>query len=154
MGKELVDRRPTIKGTIVDAEPGKRVWAIWTRTFGDTPGNNVLHILRLVVENENDFETHAGTNTSGPSKAVDTQQVLAVAAVLQRARKEAADWEMTGVEVWNPSVLVEAAAQKVMPGVDLMHREEGSVSSLMWYDENVDAAKDVVWVGNEKYAWC
>lgn len=45
---------PTIKGAITGA-PGHRIWAIWTRNFYgplDSTGDNTLHILRLVIEDE------------------------------------------------------------------------------------------------------
>jgi GNAT superfamily N-acetyltransferase len=142
--QEVFGKWPDVKGAMVVAGEGKRVWAIWTRTFGASTEGNVLHILRLVVEGEE--EGDQGWN------------VKAVAAVLRAAQREAGKWERKSVEIWNPSALIVKAARVIEPDAVLVERESESITSLMWYEENdsgeTPATNEIDWVGNEKYAWC
>ena len=49
---------PTVRGAVC-GEPGKRVWAVWTRGYYGglkTMEGNVLHVLRVVVEQEDEEE--------------------------------------------------------------------------------------------------
>ena len=137
VAKEITGRTPDIKGAIVMMENGKRVWAIWTRVFGNEKNGYILYILRLVIE---------GGNASSEG---DDKHVTAVAAVLHAAQTEAAKWGMQSVEVWNPSDAIVAAAKKLLPSSKVVDRETESITSLMWYgNEAVD------WVANDKYGWC
>lgn len=149
--KELGKWLPNIKGAIHETAPGSRVWAIWTRTFGQVPRENVLHILRIVVEDTRisgsiDEENMCVNEEEGPR---DDMKLLAVAAILQRAREEAMGWNMRCVEVWNPSSLVQKAAKILVPAVSLIHRDQESIASLKWYGEK----SEVEWLINEKFAW-
>lgn len=130
-----------------------RVWAIWTRTFGKFASEHTLHVLRFVIEGEDDFSeaAHSGAERSSVSNRT---HIRAAAAVLQAAQREAALWGMMGVEVWNPSRTVEAAAREIFPALKITHREEESVTSLMWYGEEEGTGDGIAWVMNEKYAWC
>ena len=73
-----------------------------------------------------------------------------VAALLAVAQREAAEWNLEAVEVWNPDGATVEAARLLHAPVEVCHREEESIPSLRWKA----AADDVVWLGNEKYGWC
>ncbi|MCJ1394426.1 hypothetical protein MMC18_007304 [Xylographa bjoerkii] len=128
---EMQGRKPDVKGALVEAGEG-RVWAVWTRTFGAGEEGSVLHVLRMVVEGEEDGE-----------------RVEAAAKVLRAAQREAGRWGMKTVEVWNPERVVVEAARTILGEVEVVERDEESITSLMWYGEG-----KVEWVGNEKYGWC
>lgn len=132
-----------VKGAIV-GEPGRRTWAIWTRSFygpvGVEKSGNTLHILRLVMEGE---ETeHEGDLTR---RAEQLQNIIRV------AQAEAKKWKLNCVELWNPSVYV----QKLIDDMNIEHskvkRDSESIASLKWFR---DEKEQVEWIGNEKYGWC
>ncbi|MCJ1353892.1 MAG: hypothetical protein MMC33_003879 [Icmadophila ericetorum] len=160
VAQETLNRDPLVKGAMVNRSPGKRVWAIWTRTFGGDKASNILHILRLVIEGEDDITP---SEASGDPSA-GQHAIKAAAAVLQAAQHEAQDWDMGSVEVWNPTrVVVEACGVLEEEGgktVELVDREMSSVCCLMWYGDAEGKGKGnggeggVEWVGNEKFAWC
>jgi len=62
MTNKLFGKSPTTKGAIVGNE-GARLWAIWTRSFygaiDDAKSGNTLHILRLVIEDEQAINANA-----------------------------------------------------------------------------------------------
>ncbi|MCJ1408129.1 hypothetical protein MMC19_002202 [Ptychographa xylographoides] len=139
--KEILGREPIIKGALMDAGEHGRVWAIWTRTFGAKNEENVLHILRLVVDWETDSEH---------GKLMKRELcVRAISLVLQAAQREAGRWAMRSVEAWNPSKLVIEASKTIVPDLEIVDRDEESITSLMFYGKG-----DVEWIGNEKYGWC
>ena len=118
----------------------------------------MLHILRLFVEEENKF-----AQAKSVSEVLATQSgggdgtreaVLATAAVLRAAQLEAAKWNMHHVEIWNPTPVAVLAAEELLPSVEMVHREEESITSLMWYGDQDGVGEEVEWVGNEKYGWC
>ena len=155
--KHMYGRTPDVKGARAGVE-GKRAFCIWTRTYGSEKGGNVLHILRLVVEEETEFthikcanEVLASWNGDG-SEAREV--VSATAAVLQAAQLEAALWGMKGVEIWNPTAITVLAAKELFPPVEIVHREEESIASLMWYGGQNEVGEGIEWIGNEKYGWC
>lgn len=165
VASETLHRDPLVKGAIVSTDgeaSGKRVWCIWTRTFGSKKSENVLHILRLVIEGKSDvvFSGDADTNGTEPADVAQASKeaVRKAAAVLRAAQFEAAEWEMGSVEIWNPTLLVMEAAKMLAPGgnVDLVDRQMSSVCCLMWYgdDEGQGVEGGVEWVGNEKFGWC
>ncbi|MCJ1397718.1 hypothetical protein MMC11_000914 [Xylographa trunciseda] len=129
--REVLGRRPDVKGALVEGREG-RVWAVWTRTFGAGEEGNVLHVLRMVVEGEEGEECVEGA-----------------AEVLRAAQREAGRWAMKTVEVWNPERVVIDAARRIVGEVEVVERDEESITSLMWYGKG-----EVEWVGNEKYGWC
>ncbi|MCJ1245508.1 hypothetical protein MMC30_002712 [Trapelia coarctata] len=152
--KEMLGRGVDVNGAIVDAGVGKRVWAIWTRTFAEKVENNTLHILRMVVEGEEGFGAEVeGEGDMGKQEPRDERNVRAAAAVLRAAQKEAGRWPMHAVEVWNPSTTIVAAARRVQPDAEIVERESESITSLMWYGDGTAKDEGVDWVGNEKYAW-
>ena len=153
IGHEIMGKVPRVKGALHESCSRQRTWVVWTRTFGDVPKNNVLHILRLVVESEQDSddceqdrkEKHESTVEQVSRKDL----IVAVAALLQRAREEAREWNMPNIQIWNPDRLVQDAAKLLLSDTSVIHRDEGSIASLMWHGEK----GEVDWVMNEKYAW-
>ncbi|EON61289.1 hypothetical protein W97_00502 [Coniosporium apollinis CBS 100218] len=149
VANELYGKTPTIKGAAVGNESGKRIWCYWTRVWANSDPQqskgNVLHILRLVVEDD------AGSED-------DLSNAPAIAALLAMAQSEAAKWHMAEVETWNPAKVTVAAAQLLEPGAEVVHRDAESIASLMWYGNqpvNGGHVGDMVtWLGNEKYGWC
>ena len=137
MSKEITGKHPDIKGAIVTTENGERVWAIWTRVFGNEKDGHKFYILRLVIEGGND------------SSEGDEKNVTAAAAVLHAAQVEAAKWGMRSVEIWNPSDTIVAAAKKLLPSLTVVDRETESITSLMWHGNEA-----VGWIANDKYGWC
>lgn len=127
-----------VKGAISQGPVGSRVWAVWTRSFYGPlvhESGNVLHILRLVVEDEK-----ASTNTES------------LRGILEIAQAEAKQWQLNEVELWNPTPVVKEMVQKSGLEHSEVIRDKESIASLMWYGSG--NADDVEWVGNEKFGWC
>lgn len=136
---QLFSKSPITRGAIAGS-PGKRVWAIWTRSLygpvDKTESGNTLHFLRLVVEDETDVEGN----------------VQRLRSIVKIAQKEAAEWKCLGVEMWNPTPSVKEVVSKLGIEHNEVEREKESIASLMWYGEG--NGEDLVWVGNEKFGWC
>lgn len=130
--EDLLSRVPSVKGAIVETTNGKRVWYIWTRTFGDTQAENVL---RLVIEDDTELDTSSARpyvdmtdlNTSG------TELVWAAASVLHMAQQEAAKWSMKDVQLWNPTPFSVLAVRQIEQSARVIHREQGNIASLRWH---------------------
>jgi len=152
IAKELHNRNPEIKGALIEQD-GKRSWCIWTRvwTNPNEDAGDTLHILRLASEDPafSDFEP---ASEGGAQKVQEIGLTRAIAALFAAAQKEAKEWSMGHVELWNPTSVTLAAAQKVLPKAEIVHREKESIASLMWYGEG--DGSDVRWVCNEKFGWC
>ena len=155
--KELYGRTPAVKGAMVHGEnPGERVWCIWTRTYGTEQKENVLNILRLVIEGVTET-VRQGSETEGTDETLDIlseKKVQAVTLVLRAAKHEAAKWGMRAVQLWNPTHLCVLAAQRIKPSIKILHRDEESIASLRWHGADLDDGVKVDWIGNEKYGWC
>ncbi|ROT42988.1 hypothetical protein SODALDRAFT_269980 [Sodiomyces alkalinus F11] len=126
---------PTVRGAI-HGPPGRRVWAIWTRGYYGglrSPEGNTLHILRLVLEDEEG----------------ESELVQGLRAILSVAREEAARWKVNDVQLWNPSHRLRRMVERTGLPHDFVEREKDSIASLRWYGQG-----EVDWVLNEKYAWC
>ncbi|MCJ1299822.1 hypothetical protein MMC08_002616 [Hypocenomyce scalaris] len=151
--KELFNRYPDIKGAISEGTEGERAWCIWTRTFGSTRETTTLHILRLVIEAEQDIgrQMPNGGTINGIDEK-DMAAASAVAAVLLAAQREAGEWGMDHVELWNPSPVTVFAARKILPGAEITNRDEESIACLRWSGEG--DGEGLEWVGNEKFGWC
>ncbi|KAK3706947.1 hypothetical protein LTR37_012446 [Vermiconidia calcicola] len=151
VGKELLGKQPVVKGAIT-GEKGSRVWCYWTRVWTNPQeeGDNTLHILRLVVEDEA-FSDLAPASAESTAKMKGSQTFKAIAALFAAAQTEAAQWGMHEVQIWNPTSTTLAAAQMLNGKAAVEHRQDESITSLRWYGkgswENVD------WVCNEKYGW-
>lgn len=153
VAKELLySRVPKVKGAYVQCKDGSRVWCIWSRFFGSESSGNVLHILRLVIEGEEELiSADPNTTTNGFESRSYDEKVQAVASLLGAAQAEAAKWDMKDVEVWNPTQLAVTAAQSLNPTTEVIHRDEESIASLRWHHKD---SADVEWLGNEKFGWC
>ncbi|KAL9110162.1 MAG: hypothetical protein Q9227_005222 [Pyrenula ochraceoflavens] len=139
---------PTIKGAITNnPSPDSPMNAIiWTRVYQSNPSENILHILRL----------------SNPPPSLDQpptteSDILATAALLLRAQREAHTWNMqAGIQLWNPTQTTLEAA-KLLSGVEkdveVVVREKESIASLRWHDKR-EESEVVLWEFNEKYGWC
>ena len=128
---------PIVKGSI-HRETGTAL--IWSRVYASKEEQNQLHILRTVID---------------PSRGATEPEIQsALAALLLRAQLEASTWNMhNGVEVWSPSDAVVTAAQSLHEGkeIEVISRDKEHVCSLKWVG---GSEEEVVWVANEKYAWC
>ncbi|KAI2619062.1 hypothetical protein GGS26DRAFT_584709 [Hypomontagnella submonticulosa] len=136
----------TIKGALAGTQEGRRVWALWSRSYhGSIPAKNVdnnkLYILRLFVESE---------ATEGENPSDETLE--AFKAVVQMAQREAAAWHLGKIDMWNPTPITKKLIERCGIQHRWVDREEDSIPSMMWYgDEDV---RDIEWVANEKYCWC
>jgi len=156
VGQELRGRVPKVKGAIVGTEPGKRVWCYWTRMFyNEDPKcseGNTLHILRLVVEEQGMFNWEKASAGQDMSKYVP-----AITALFKMAQEQATEWNMAEVEAWNPTEATIQAVRAIYPSAKVVHRDQESIASLMWYGDRPEKGSvgDFVdWLGNEKYGWC
>lgn len=156
VSNELYKKKPDIKGAFVVLENGDHVWCYWTRVW-TTPQEkqgNTLHILRLVIGNEQDADFKPASE-DGVSKARDSMTAKAIAALLAAAQSEATKWDMEEVEVWNPTSMTLAAAQILEPKSAIVHRKKESIASLQWYGDQPELPLEHVdWICNEKYGWC
>ncbi|OTB00274.1 hypothetical protein M426DRAFT_324422 [Hypoxylon sp. CI-4A] len=149
----LFGKTPPAKGAIAGA-PGHQVWAIWThRYYGrpDAKSHNILYILRLVVEGDESANKPHSKEETG---ALSDDQVACLEAVLKAACAEAAEWNLDHVKLWEPSPNVQRAIFRGKLQHVVVEREEDSIASGMWYDENGGFAPPPVWINNEHYAWC
>ncbi|PVH91788.1 hypothetical protein DM02DRAFT_734035 [Periconia macrospinosa] len=130
----LFGKIPHAKGAII-GEPGRQIWAIWTHRYYDNPtsssANNVLYILRLVVESDK-------TATRLPLDAGNVQmehydeQLNYLKAVLKAAQAEAAAWKLNCVKLWDPTPLVRKMVMESSVEHTVVEREEDSIASGMW----------------------
>lgn len=120
-----------------------------------------MHILRFVMEGVNDLGDKASLKALG--KEQEEYLAEAFRAIIQVAQREAAEWRVEDVQMWNPSPLVSHLIQKaqIEGGHEMVERDMDSIPSLMWYGaEGIDSmeertkTEDVEWVANEKYGWC
>ncbi|KAF5862023.1 hypothetical protein ETB97_012261 [Aspergillus alliaceus] len=127
---------PLIKGA---GDEQSKVFCAWNRNFGSTPEENTLYILRWVYDE--------------PTSPEETEKTArAIAAIIKRAQLEAHAWNMSKVQFWNPTPVLERAIAILDPTARVIHREQDSIACLRW--TGAEKAKDVEWFWNEKYAWC
>jgi len=157
VANEFHGRVPKVKGAIV-GEPGKRVWCYWTRMWYNkdpmASEGNTLHILRLVIE---EYGMFIWENPSPEQENDIKKYASSIASLLHLAQKEALEWRMAEVEIWNPTATTIEAARLLDPEAKVVDRESESIASLRWYGDRTGDGKvadDVHWVGNEKYGWC
>jgi len=134
---ESLDReKPQVKGA-VDQNTG--IALIWVRTYSEDSSDWHLSVLYVHI----------------PESVVHTDETRkSLSALLLRAQYEAHIWDMAdGVEVWDPRREVVEAAQAIAYGheVQVISRDQEHICSLKW---NGSDAGDVVWLANERYAWC
>lgn len=149
--KYLFHKTPTVKGAIAGS-PGNRVWIVWTHRYYSHPDvevkelENVLYILRLVIENE---------QSTAESVLPHQEQDAALCAVLEAAQVEAAEWKLDVVKLWDPSPSVHNVIELNIAGCTFVEREEDSIASGLWFDEKGGAVEIApIWLNNEHYAWC
>ena len=147
--QRLFGREPEVKGAVA-GQPGNRIWAIWThRYYGDpksASSDNVLYILRLVVESQGSESTH-----NAEQRAVLAEQLKAV---LQAAQAEAAEWELDHINLWDPTPLERELIGQTGIRHNMVERQSESIASLLWYGNGSDKWNAMPeWVGNEHYAW-
>ncbi|KAH8700370.1 hypothetical protein BGW36DRAFT_395482 [Talaromyces proteolyticus] len=138
----LFQNTPKIKGAIT-GEPGNRIWAIWTHRFYEPPersSNNVLYILRLVVEDQSDIG--------------NPLQIEQLKSIISAARAEAADWNLHHVKIWDPSPQIKGLIKHIGVPYHEEHRQEEGICSLLWYGPGDGTEDSIEWVSNEKYGWC
>lgn len=136
LAENLGRESPTIKGAI-DTKTG--IALIWVRTYSAESSEWHLSVLHVHVPNDISDEKEG--------KA-------ALSSLMLRAQWEAQTWDMAaGVEVWDPTDLVVAAARDIAYGhdVQVIRRDEEHICSLKW---NGAEKEDIVWVANERYPWC
>ncbi|EMC91586.1 hypothetical protein BAUCODRAFT_116392 [Baudoinia panamericana UAMH 10762] len=143
------------RGALVQTSSGSRVWCYWTRVWTNPQEEapNTLHILRLVVEDEQ----YSSFEPASEQKAVELEDrdlmiKHALARLLCMAQLQAHASGMKEVQIWNPTLLTLAAARLVKPKAAVENREKESIASLQWYGGG--SWKDIDWVCNEKYGWC
>ena len=142
--QKIFNKVPQAKGAIA-GNSGSRVWAIWAHRFYSHPEssaeNNVLYILRFVIENPTPTVTQLQRN------------LQSVIAVFQAAQAEAANWCLQVVKIWHPTPLVRELVDQSGLEYREVEREEDSIASLRWFQQDDDETADVEWIANEKYAW-
>ena len=153
----LFGKIPTAKGAIA-GPPKNRVWAIWTHRYYKNPSiekaNNVLYILRLVIEADPTATRLPSNAHLRPSPELYGSTLESFNAVLQAAQAEAAEWKLDGVQIWDPTpfakeMLVESGLEHVE-----VERAEEYIASLLWYDnEGGIEGTSPLWVNCEHYAW-
>ncbi|KAL2127207.1 hypothetical protein VTI74DRAFT_11108 [Chaetomium olivicolor] len=113
-------------------------WIYWDHDLREKK----LKILRIVIRQED----------SAVKKTEDVKMLLVA------ALKEAKDWKLAKVLVWNPGKDISVVATELWhdlgPEVQVVfdEREDGSIPSLRW--KGGKELEDVVWECNEYFAWC
>ena len=155
--ERLFGKMPSTKGAIA-GQSGYQVWAIWTHRYYGHPDaeshNNVLYILRLVVEGDNSANKPRSTWESSLQTTEQEKQVDSLIAVLQCAQAEAAEWRLDHVKLWEPTPWVQDVITKSKINHCVIEREEDSVACALWYDEKGRLGVPPVWINHEHYAWC
>ncbi|CAG5153132.1 uncharacterized protein ALTATR162_LOCUS3047 [Alternaria atra] len=153
----LFDKVPDVKGAIA-GPPGSQIWALWTHRYYCHPNaeslQNVLYILRLVVEID-ETSTRLSTNAAKrPGHDAWNQQMEYLRAVLQAAQVEAENWKLDVVKLWDPTPLVLDMLAQIGMEYEVQERENDSIASLLWYDTNGGINSEApLWLNNEHYAW-
>ncbi|KAI9777813.1 MAG: hypothetical protein M1816_004402 [Peltula sp. TS41687] len=152
----LFGKIPRAKGAIA-GPPGSQIWAIWTHRYYGHPDaqspNNVLYVLRLVIEGDEGASNLPSDEEKELHAAKHSKQLSYLKAVLQAAQAEAAEWRLDHVKLWDPTPLVQDMITQ--SGIEhlVVEREEDSIASGLWYDENGEGGAAPLWINNEHYAW-
>ncbi|KAL0472572.1 hypothetical protein QR685DRAFT_439163 [Neurospora intermedia] len=176
MTQHIFQRTPSVRGAIYNGSPRpdkdksangqqQRVWAVWTRSYyrgleSESIEGNHMHILRFVMEGVEDLgDEKSLRKVTEDDPETEKYLVKAFRAILAVAQREAAEWRVQDVQMWNPSPLVSRLIEKagIEGGYEMVERDMDSIPSLMWYGaEGMEGGRteDVKWVANEKYGWC
>lgn len=130
-------KKPEVNG-VLDTKTGAAL--VWTRTYSAQASDWHLSILYVHVPHNSQHNED------------DLRQALSC--LMLRAQWEAKVWDMVaGVEIWDPNELVILAARDIAYGQDVtvISRDAEHICSLKWNGADTD---DVVWLANERYAWC
>ncbi|KAI1759156.1 hypothetical protein GGR53DRAFT_527984 [Hypoxylon sp. FL1150] len=155
--RHVFGRIPDAKGAIASFQ-GKDVWAIWTHRYYHHPdtgaGENVLYILRLVLEGDKTANKRVSNNPLELSENGTAEQVSALQAVLRAAQLEAHKWKLDHVKLWEPTPLVRSLIIQARIGYVEVERESESIASGLWYNDDGEVDEPPSWINNEHYAWC
>ena len=148
---------PRAKGAIAGL-PGRQVWALWTHRYYSHPDaisqDNVLYILRLVVEGDRSANKPSASMMDSLSTTKGDEQAISLIKVFQDAQAEAMDWRLDCVRLWEPSPWVQHVIRESKINHRVVERENASIASVMWYDERGELGRPPVWINNEYYAYC
>ncbi|KAL8908687.1 MAG: hypothetical protein Q9207_000655 [Kuettlingeria erythrocarpa] len=137
--EQLFGKRPCAKGAIAGL-PGHQAWGIWIHRYYAHPNaespNNVLYILRLVVEGDESANKPSSRRENGFRRQTQEKQVDSLLAVLHRAQAEAAEWQLNHVKLWEPTPWVQDVIAKSNVNYRIVEREEDSIASCLWYDKD------------------
>ena len=144
--QKLFGKVPRAKGALAgDYKHSSRIWAVWVHRYyghpSSCPENNTLYILRFVIENQD------------PSQSQIKMQAECVREVLQTAQAEAAEWGLQSVKLWNPTALALDLLERSGLEYRQVEREDDSIASLKWFENDSSADAELEWVACEKYAW-
>ncbi|KAL8997422.1 MAG: hypothetical protein Q9169_003285 [Polycauliona sp. 2 TL-2023] len=135
---QLFGRKPRAKGAIAGM-PGHQAWAIWSHRYYMQPNaesaGNVLYILRLVVEGDDTANRPSLRRKNKSQEEEQERQAESLFAVIQCAQAEAAEWQLNHVKLWEPTPWVRDVIAKSNISQRIVEREEDSVASCLWYDE-------------------
>lgn len=140
VSKALGRAVPRVKGAI-HLESGMAL--LWSRTFAADKQSWTLHVLHIALP---------------PAAAGLSNREDVLSALLLRAQHEAFLSDMpAGVEVWDPSEDIVAAAQHLHRDkgdrVEIIRRDTDHICSLRWTGPE-QPGHDVIWQFSQKYAWC
>ena len=151
------------KGAVAGV-PGNQVWIVWVRRYYEHPdhtdreggdGENVLYILRLVIEGDETANKPQEDHLDLTSSDIYVEQAAALKSVLQAAQAEAAKWCLSQVQMWEPSPLAQSLLEQSGLDASRVERQTDSIASALWFMEASDVTDDSPkWVNNEYYAWC
>ena len=145
VSKEVLGRSPEVKGALIHTETS-RIWCIWTHVFHNkdpqSSEGNTMHILRLVVEDDSLADERSDR---------DETHLAGIVELLKAAQRDAHEWNMAEIELWNPVPRSVMAVQRLEPTAKVVDRDSESITSLKWYGQ---AGEKVEWLENEKYGWC
>ncbi|KAM3089156.1 hypothetical protein ACMFMG_000770 [Clarireedia jacksonii] len=153
----LFGKIPNSKGAIAGPD-GRRVWVVWTHRYYSDPvdkkGDNTLYILRVVVEGDETEGTGYVHGERAERGNIEQEQADYLKAVLVAAQHEAAEWKLDQVILWHPTPEIMGMIKR--SGIEnlVAEREESSIASGLWFDENGEEGPPPLWINNEHYAWC
>jgi GNAT superfamily N-acetyltransferase len=155
----LFGRYPQAKGAIA-GPAGNQVWATWTHRYYNHPSiessNNVLYILRFVMEADESGVHQPGKAREKLPEDKYEEQVRYLEAVIRAAQREAFEWKLDTIQLWDPSPLVMKMLKDMNLANKVVERENNSIASALWYNEEGEVSSDFgpLWLHNEHYAWC